>query len=485
MLQPQPKSRGAHVAGIIVCTFFFLVGTLVTGCGSEESFNIILIMTDDQGWGDLGSYGASDLDTPHLDQLAAEGIRFTSHYASNAACTPSRASLLTGMYPVRIGLPGVLMPQSIAGLNPAERTLAEMLADQGYRTTAIGKWHLGHHSQHLPLNHGFESYYGIPYSNDMTPDSTKNPNPFARNHPPLPLVEDSAIIAVEPDQRLLTRQYTERAVEFIETHRDEPFFIYLAHTFPHMPLFVSEAFEGRSDRGLYGDVIMEIDWSAGAIMQALERYDLTRNTLVIFTSDNGPWLVKSPYAGSSGPFREGKATTFEGGHRVPLIMRWPARIPAGVVSDAMVLSMDIMPTIAALTKAPPGPYPFDGKDLMPIVDGGPTAHDAFFYYRGRALEAVRSGRWKLHVPHTYSSIHGATLVTPTHPGRYRRDSTDLALFDLTADPGETRNLADDHPDVVTRLLEHMETARYDLGDSKTQTQGANVRPSARVSVAAQ
>ncbi|MDE2956634.1 MAG: sulfatase [Bacteroidota bacterium] len=475
LFQPRTETPGAHWH---VCAA--LIALLLTGCVPERPLNIVLIVTDDQGWADLGSYGARDLDTPNLDRLAAEGIRFTNYYASNAACSPSRAALLTGMYPMRVGLPGVLMPQSNAGLNPAERTLAEMLRDLGYRTAAIGKWHLGHHPEHLPVNHGFESYFGIPYSNDMTPDSTKNPNPYARNHPPLPLVENDRTIEVEPDQRLLTRRYTERATTFIETHRDEPFFLYMAHTFPHMPLFVSDDFAGQSRRGLYGDVIMEIDASTGTIMDALERHNLTHHTLIIFTSDNGPWLVKAPFAGSAGPFREGKGTTFEGGHRVPLILRWPARIPAGQVSDAMVLAMDLMPTIAALTEAPPGPYPFDGKDLMPTIDGGPTPHEAFFYYRGRALEAVRSGPWKLHVPHLFRSIHGATLVTPTHPGTYRQDSTDLALYDLAADPGETRNLAGDHPDVVDHLLTLMETARQDLGDSRTGVQGSNIRASARV-----
>ena len=468
-----------NVPLLAVLTLFVV---LVSGCEKPDRLpNIILIVTDDQGWGDLGSYGAQDIDTPHLDRLAAEGIRFTSYYASNAACSPSRAALLTGMYPLRIGIPGVFMPQSNRGLNPDERTLAEMLSDLGYRTAIFGKWHLGHHEPHLPVNHGFEQYFGIPYSNDMTPDSTKNPNPYARNHPPLPLVENTSTIATEPDQRLLTSQYTERTIRFIESHADENFFVYLPHTFPHMPLFVSEAYAGKSQRGLYGDVIMEIDGSTGAIMDALKRLDLEDNTLIVFTSDNGPWLVKSPFAGSSGPFREGKATTFEGGHRVPMIMRWPRRIPAERVSDEMVLALDIMPTIAAITGAPEGPFPFDGKDIMPVIDGGPSPHEAFFYYRGRALEAVRSGFWKLHVPHNYNSIHGARLVTPSHPGAYRRDSIGLALFDLDSDPGESTNVANDHPDTVALLMELMDQAREDLGDALTGTAGRNIRTAASFS----
>ena len=457
-----------------------LVILLTTGCSPIKHPNVILIVTDDQGWGDLGSYGAVDLVTPNLDRLAAGGIRFTDYYAAAASCSPSRAALLTGMYPQRISLPGVLMPQSNRGLHPDERTLAEMLSDLGYRTACFGKWHLGHDPAHLPLHHGFEEYYGIPYSNDMTPDAAKNPNPFARNHPPLPLVEGATTIATEPDQRLLTRQYTERTIDFIEAHRNEPFFVYLPHTFPHVPLHVSDDFAGQSPLGLYGDVIMEIDWSVGKILETLERHDLDRRTLVIFTSDNGPWLIKSPYAGSTGPFREGKGTTFEGGHRVPLIMSWPGRIPPGIVSDEMVLAMDIMPTIAALTKASPGPYPFDGKDMMPVINGGPSPHEAFFYYNGRALEAVRSESWKLHIPHPYRSIHSASLVTPTHPGAYRQDSIGVALFDLHTDPGESRNIAGNHPDVVAQLMKLIEGARAELGDSRSGVVGTNIRPPGQV-----
>ena len=442
--------------------------------------NVVLILTDDQGWADLGSYGASDLHTPNLDRLAMGGTRFTDFYSVAGSCSPSRAALLTGMYPQRVSIPGVLMPQSNRGLHPDERTLAEMLWDLGYATACFGKWHLGHAPQHLPTNHGFDAYFGIPYSNDMTPDSTKNPNPYARRHPPLPLVEGVTTVETEPDQTQLTRQYTERAIAFIEAHHDEPFFVYLPHTFPHMPLHVSDEFAGKTPRGLYGDVIMEIDWSTGRIMEAIERYGLAKKTLVIFTSDNGPWLIKSPYSGSAGMLREGKGTTFEGGHRVPTLMSWPGVIPAGQVSRIVASGLDIMPTIAAVTDAPPGPFSFDGRNLIPEVRGEASSVVPFFFYAGRQLQAVRAGQWKVHVPHRYRSIHGGMLATPTHPGAYRQDSIGLALFDLATDPAESVNLAGTYPDTVRHLMSLIDRMRVDLGDALTGVEGRAVRPPGRV-----
>lgn len=456
---------------------FLIVALTTIGCQStSDTPNVILIVTDDQGWIDLGSYGSDILSTPHLDTLAANGLRFTDFYTAAASCSPSRAAFLTGMYPQRIGIPGVLMPQSRRGLHPDERTLAEMLKDLGYATAIYGKWHLGHDSLHLPLQHGFNEYFGIPYSNDMTPDAIKNPNPPARQHPPVPLVEGFKTIELEPDQSQLTRRYTERATRFIDANHDTPFFLYLPHTFPHVPLFVSDAFDGQSGAGLYADVILEIDWSVGQIMEALKRHDLIENTLVIFSSDNGPWLIKGDHSGHTGPLREGKGTTFEGGHRVPLLMSWPGVITPGV-TDAMVSAIDVMPTIAAFTGAPPGPFPFDGESLVSVIHRDTSPHEALFFYQGYQLHAVRSGRWKLHAPHHYRSIHGATLSTPTFQGAYRQDSIGLSLFDLQSDIGEMTNLADSHPDVVDRLLGHMNAMREDLGDRLTDTAGDGRRPS--------
>ena len=460
------------------CRIIFLaVVPAMVGCQTlPEIPNVILIVTDDQGWVDLGSYGAEDLVTPHLDSLAAGGLRFTDFYTAAASCSPSRAAFLTGMYPQRVGIPGVLMPQSRRGLHPDEQTLAEMLKGLGYATAIFGKWHLGHDSLHLPLQHGFDEYLGIPYSNDMTPDAVKNPNPPARQHPPVPLVDGFRTIELEPDQSQLTRRYTERATAFIDANHDKPFFLYLPHTFPHVPLFVSEAFEGQSGAGLYADVIMEIDWSVGQIIETLQHYNLTGNTLVIFSSDNGPWLIKGDHSGHAGPLREGKGTTFEGGHRVPMLMFWPGIIPPGV-TRAMASAIDVMPTVAALTGASPGPFPFDGRSLVDVLHGGPSPHEALFFYQGYQLQAVRSGQWKLHAPHHYRSIHGATLATPTFQGAYRQDSIGLSLFDLQSDIGETTNLADSHPDVVDRLLGYMNRMREDLGDGLTDTEGSNRRRS--------
>lgn len=461
---------------------FYSILLVLAAC-TQPPPNIILIVTDDQGYEDLGAYGARGFATPHLDQMAREGIRFTDFYTAAASCSPSRAAMLTGMYPQRIGIPGVLMPQSTKGLHPDEVTLAELLQTEGYATACFGKWHLGHATPHLPPNHGFDAYFGIPYSNDMTPDSVKNPNPYARRHPPLPLVEGLEVVATEPDQRQLTRWYTERAVRFIEENANNPFFLYVPHTFPHMPLFASDSFAGKSKRGLYGDVIMEIDWSVGRIMDTLKRRGLDNNTLVIFTSDNGPWLVKGTYSGSAGPLREGKGTTFEGGHRVPLLMWWPGVIPAGAVSSELVTAMDFAPTIAQLTGAESAGLAFDGKDITALLrqePGAESPHAAFYYYNGRQLQAVRAGPWKLHAPHRYRSIHGARLSTPTHPGAYVQDSIGLALFNLETDVGETVNLVAEHPEIVRRLQELMDRMREDLGDALTDQKGSGVRKAAEL-----
>ena len=439
--------------------------------------NIVLIVTDDQGYGDLGTYGARGFATPRLDRMASEGIRFTDFYAAAASCSPSRAAMLTGMYPQRVGIPNVLMPQSTKGLHRDEVTLAEMLGGSGYATACIGKWHLGHAPEHLPPNHGFDVYFGIPYSNDMTPDSVKNPNPYARRHPPLPLVEGLEVIDTEPDQRQLTRWYTERAVSFIEDSADAPFFLYLPHTFPHMPLFASDSFAGKSGQGLYGDVIMEIDWSVGRILDTLEQLELDKNTLVIFTSDNGPWLVKGDNSGSAGSLREGKGTTFEGGHRVPLLMRWPGVIPAGTESSELITAMDFMPTVARLTGSIADGLAFDGRDITALLrqeKDAKSPHEAFFFYQGRQLQAVRSDVWKMHVPHRFRSIHGARLSSATHPGTYAQDSIGLALFNLETDSGETTNLAAEHPEIVERLHALMDRMRADLGDALTGQNGAGV-----------
>ncbi|KPK08471.1 MAG: arylsulfatase [Gemmatimonas sp. SG8_28] len=447
--------------------------------------NVVLILADDLGWQDVGVYGATGFATPSLDRMAAEGMRFTSFYAPNAACSPTRAAIMTGSYAPRVGIPEVLSPRSRRGLGPAEVTIAELLREQGYATIAVGKWHLGDHPRFLPTNHGFDSYFGIPYSNDMSPVKANNPREGANVwYPELPLVRDTTIVEREPDQTQLTRRYTEEVVHFIEDNAERPFFAYLAYSFPHVPLWASERFAGSTERGLYGDVVAEIDWSVGEVLAALERLGLDERTLVVFTSDNGPWLVFGNHAGSAGPFREGKATTFEGGHRVPTIFRWPGRIPAGREIGELATGMDLLPTFARLANATlPTDRIVDGHDLWPLLSGADDAvspYERFFYYRSGELQAVRSGKWKLHVPHRYPSMVGAEVGADGMPGRYARGEIGIALYDLDADPGERVDVAAEHPDVVQRLLGLGEWAREDIGDELTDRIGENARPAGQV-----
>jgi arylsulfatase len=371
--------------------------------------------------------------------LAAEGIRFTNFYSAAPVCSPSRAALLTGSYPVRVGLTGVLEPDSPVGLNLREVTIAELLKSKGYATAAVGKWHLGDDKTFLPTRQGFDEYFGLPYSNDMEP---------------LPLIDDEEAIENGPDLSQLTKRYTDRALDFIVRNRQRPFFLYLAHTMPHVPLAVSDEFEGRSELGLYGDVVMEIDGSVGQILGALDELGIAGNTLVAFASDNGPWLAYGNHAGSAGSLREGKFTTFEGGQRVPGIVRWPERIDGNTVSTDIVTTMDLLPTIAAITGAALPDWPIDGKSILPLLEGKPGARsptDTVYFYGGSALEAVRNDHWKLHLPHDYE-----TVVEPGVDGaRGQKEWLDLptSLFDLDTDPGETMNLAEEYPDVVTRLMQ--------------------------------
>ncbi len=445
--------------------------------------NIVIILTDDQGYADVGVYGAKGFETPVLDRLASEGIRFTSFYATESACSPTRASIMTGSYPTRVGIPEVLFPGATEGLNPDEITIAELARGQGYATQAIGKWHLGDHPLFLPTNHGFDHYFGLPYSNDMSPDPKHNYWPKNRvKNPPLPLIRDTTVIEREPDQSQLTRRYTVEAVEFIKEHAHDPFFLYLAHSMPHTPIFASEAFAGTTEQGAYGDVISEIDWSVGQVIETLEDLGIERNTLVFFCSDNGPWLVFGNHAGSAGPFREGKATTFEGGHRVPAIAWWPGTIKPGGVYDGIASSMDLFPTVAGIVGAPvPTDRVIDGKDLRPVLLGDSTAihpYDAFFFYRSGRLEGVRSSHWKLHVPHWY--VTPDSIGNDAWPGVYRREDMPLALYDLQADPGETADVSGRHPDVVARLSALIDRARREIGDAITGSVGSLARPPGHV-----
>jgi arylsulfatase A-like enzyme len=444
--------------------------------------NFIIVYADDLGYADVGPFStrkdAARPLTPQLDRMASEGMTLTSFYVAQAVCSASRAALLTGAYPNRIGILGALNHRSQNALAAGEATIAEVLKARGYATAIYGKWHLGHQKPFLPLQHGFDEYFGLPYSNDMWPRHPQQKDFY----PDLPLIEGDAVVQHDPDQSQLTKWYTERAVGFIERNRERPFFLYVPHSMPHVPVFVSDAFKGKTPGGIYGDVIAELDWSVGQILDAVRRTNLDNDTLVIFTSDNGPWLSYGNHAGSSGPFREGKGTAFEGGVRVPFIARWPGRIPKGAVGGLPAMTIDLLPTLARLAGATvPTERTIDGRDMWPLLAGqrdAPSPHEALYFYWSGELHAVRSGRWKLHLPHPYQSLKRAGHDGA--PGEYERKTIELSLFDLEQDAGESTNVADRHPDVVKKLLEYAEQARADLGDSLTNRTGKNVRPAGRM-----
>ena len=442
--------------------------------------NIVIIFTDDQGWADVGCFGAKGFTTPNLDRLAREGCRFTNFHVAQPVCSASRAGLMTGCYPNRIGIHGALGPQTRHGIGPGEMTIAELVKQRGYATGAAGKWHLGHLPPYLPTRHGFDEWLGLPYSNDMWP---LHPEAKPGTYPPLPLYENENIKIPEvghAEQCQLTTWYTERAVKFIEKNKDRPFFFYLAHNMPHVPLHVSDKFKGKSARGLYGDVIEEIDWSVGEVMVALERCGVAQNTWIIFTSDNGPWLSYGDHAGSVGPLREGKGTAWDGGTRTPCIMRWPGQIPAGTVSAAPLMTIDLLPTIAQRIGAQPPAHKIDGRDCWPVIASAPGAknpHEAYFtYYENNQLQAVWDGRWKLQLPHTYRTLNGRPGGRDGIPVKYEQRKLEIAeLYDLDADIGEAKNVAAEHSDVVARLQALAEKCRAELGDTLTKREGSGVR----------
>ena len=454
-----------------------------TAAESEKRLpNIVIVFTDDQGYQDVGCFGSPLIETPNLDRMAREGMRFTDFYVAQPVCSASRAALLTGCYSNRVGILGALGPRSRHGISDAEMTIAELCKQKGYSTAAYGKWHLGHHPQFLPTRHGFDDYFGLPYSNDMWPF-----HPTAgKRFPDLPLIEREEIInpKVTPkEQAQLTTWYTERAVSFIERSKDRPFLLYVAHSMPHVPLFVSEKFKGKSRRGLYGDVIMEIDWCVGRILATLRKHGLDEDTLVIFTSDNGPWLSYGDHGGCALPLREGKGTTWDGGVREPTIMRWPGRIPAGKVCREPAMTIDILPTIAGLIGGKLPDHKIDGLDIWPLMSGQPGAkgpHEALCFYWGRHLQGLRSGKWKLHFPHGYRTMAGRPGGKGGKPTSYSQGKTGLALYDLESDIAEATNVADKHPDVVARLKALADKAREDLGDSATKQRGKGVRQPGRL-----
>jgi arylsulfatase A len=452
---------GAVTAPIAGCA-----SSLSSAARKKKQPNIVLIFADDMGYGDIGCYGHPTISTPNIDRMAAEGMKLTQFHVASSVCTPSRAGLLTGRLPIRSGLTHVFIPQSPGGIPDEEITIGELLQGAGYATACIGKWHLGSKPKHLPLNHGFDYYFGIPYSNDMSPGTQPN-NPLFKDQPPTPLIRNFTVTNpdTEPDQRYLTKWYTEEAMDFMKVNASKkPFFLYLAHTMPHVPLFASEKFCGKSLRGLYGDVVEELDWSCGEILKTLKNLGLEDNTLVVFTSDNGPWLGKKRDGGSEGLFYEGKVSTWEGGYRVPAIFRWPGRIPKGVTNPAFATTMDLFTTFAKLGGAPiPKDRIIDGSDVSPVLFENHTAREArMFYYFGDQLWAVRKGPWKIHVKTTSPASVSTWGDWPIE------EHDPPLLFHVEHDPSERHNLAEKHPDIVRELLELMKEHLRNLVPGKPQ-----------------
>ena len=430
--------------------------------------NVIVILADDLGYGDLSCYGSTQAVTPHLDRMAAGGVRFTDFYAF-PSCSPSRAALLTGCYPPRVGIPDVIGPAGPAwtaerqyGLAPAEHTVAELLAAAGYATGMVGKWHLGHFPQTMPGRHGFGEFFGLPYSNDMLPEA---------GYPDLILLDGTDTLEANPDQRYLTRRYTDRAIDFVRRHQDTSFFLYLAHSMPHVPLFATPEFAGRSGRGLYADVVAEIDAGVGRLLATLDELAIDERTLVIFTSDNGPWLTYGNHAGSAGPLREGKGTTFEGGMRVPFIARWPGQIPDGSISQQTGSLADVLPTLVGLTPAQAPPTKIDGKVLAlqsPLTPAPASAppEEVMCYYRSGVVEAVRRGRWKLHLPHDYRYVE--QIGNDGARGNYGYRKTGRELYDLHGDPGERYDRAAEYPAVVRELEEIARAHQQEMDENRRE-----------------
>ncbi len=455
----------------------FLLSLVLFGCKPDNAKqtptkpNVIVVFIDDEGYGDVGCFGATGFQTPNIDAMANKGMRFTNFYSAQPVCTASRAGLMTGCYPNRIGISGALFPHDTVGLNTKEYTMAEMFHDQGYATACVGKWHLGWQKEFLPLQHGFDEFLGLPYSNDMWPHSnvTGEKKPKSR-FPALRLIEGNETkdtIASLADQDKLTTLYTEKAVDFINKNADKPFFLYAAHTMAHIPLGVSDKFKGKSEQGLYGDVMMEVDWSVGEIMKAVEDNNLTDNTIIIFTTDNGPWLNFGNHAGSAGGLREGKTTSWEGGQRVPFVVKWPNNVPEGKVCNKLACAVDLMPTLASIVGGELSENKIDGVDISPLFKGNfeETPRETILYYYGKNnLNAVRKGAWKLVLPHTYGS-YNTTPGNDGHNGkRIKTVVQQPELYDMRRDPGEQFNVIENHPDKVVELMKVVEKAREELGD---------------------
>lgn len=415
---------------IVISVLLVVAGTVSIAQKKSSRPNIVVILADDLGYGDIGSFGATDIRTPNIDNLAKNGLKLTSFYSSSPVCSPTRAALITGRYPRRLGIDHVFFPESFTGIPAEEITIAEALKGNGYKTAIFGKWHLGHHKQFLPLQNGFDEYYGIPYSNDMQG---------------VVYLRGNDVDSIRVNQKYTTKTYTDKAVQFIDKNKDRPFFLYVTHNMPHVPLYASPEFEGKSKRGLYGDVIEEIDWSVGEVVKALKKNGLEKNTLVVFTSDNGPWLIFDIEGGSAGPLRQGKGTTFEGGQRVPTVAYWPGKIKAGSVYEDIATQLDLYPTIISLTgsQKTQTTKPLDGEDISFVLFGtGKRKADEFAYYSNGKIEAFRKGDWKIRLPQADGKINGIVVVP----------ATDTLLFNLKTDLSEKNNLLQTNPAKAKELL---------------------------------
>ena len=444
--------------------------------------NIILINLDDVGYGDFSCNGAYGYKTPNIDKMASDGVRFTHFLAGQPISGASRAGLLTGCYPNRIGFAGAPGPDSNYGINPDEMTMGELLKQKGYATAIFGKWHLGDKHQFLPLQNGFDEYYGLPYSNDMWPFHPQQGDWF--NFPDLPTYDGNEIVGYNTDQTRLTTDYTTHSVEFIKKNKNKPFFLYLAHNMPHVPLAVSDKFKGKSAQGLFGDVMMEIDWSVGEVLRTVRELGLEDNTLVVLTSDNGPWTNYGNHAGSAGGLREAKATTFDGGNRVPCIVYWKGKTKPGTTCNKLASNIDLFPTFAEVAKAPLPANKIDGVSILSLIEGKEEANprESFaYYYNKNDLEAVTDGMFKLVFPHKYVTYGAYEPGNDGQPGKLTNlELTKPELYDLRRDPGERYNVIGQYPNEVAKLMKIADKMRGELGDDLTRKKGTERRQPAFV-----
>ena len=456
----------------------FIMIIIFFGCNKSKDIppNIVFILTDDLAYADLSSYGSDFIDTPNLDKMADDGVKMTSYYAPQAVCSASRAAILSGCYPNRLGISGAFGPKSKRGINPDELLLSEMLQSNNYKTGIFGKWHLGDAEKFMPTNHGFDEFYGILFSNDMWPFHPERPQDFPND---LMLYKNDKPVQVLIDQSDLTKNITDESIRFIEENKNNQFFLYIAHPQPHVPLFASKEFQGSTGEGLFADVISEIDFSVGRVIEALEKNNLSENTIVVFTSDNGPWLSYGDHAGSSGIFREGKGTAWEGGQRVPCIIKYPKEIMPKTIIDEPVMGIDWMPTFSFLTGAKLSEKKIDGKNIWPLItqkEKKSPHQELYFYYRQNELHAVRSGDWKLYFPRTYRSLNGKQGGKDGMPVKYEYNQVKYnELYNLIDDPRELSNVYSENMEIAKKLEEIGERARNELGDKLTSREGVGVR----------